>query len=259
MIQKRDTSTLLRRLSPGTKLLMALSGTLAIIFFENIWLSLAMMLICYVVILREKMGSMFKLIFISTLSMLIFMYAIYGAIVQENQKDTYVFSVLGIKYYQAGIDKATHFFFRIAPLMAFLFLLFRTINMTDLGVWMTKVGLPYRWAFIFTDSFMVIPVLSKDMEQIMDAQRARGLVTEGNLMTRMKAFVPVIVPVVANAFAKVQDQAIAMDTKGFNSKSKKTVYRDLPNTAEDKICKAISLVVLVAAIAYKVLKALHKI
>ena len=50
-----------------------------------------------------------------------------------------------------------------------------------------------------------------------------------------------------------------MDTKGFNSKSKKTVYRDLPNTMEDKICKAISLVVLVAAIAYKVLKALHKI
>jgi len=78
-------------------------------------------------------------------------------------------------------------------------------------------------------------------------------------MTRMKAFVPVIVPVVANAFTKVQDQAIAMDTKGFNSKSKKTVCRDLPNTTEDKICKAISLIVLVAAIAYKVLKALHKI
>ena len=143
--------------------------------------------------------------------------------------------------------------------MAFLFLIFRTINMTDLGVWMTKAGLPYRWAFIFTDSFMVIPVLSKDMEQIMDAQRARGLVTEGNLMTRMKAFVPVIVPVVANAFAKVQDQAIAMDTKGFNSKCKKTVYRELPNTHEDKICKAISLVVLIASIVFKVLKSLNKI
>ena len=105
-----------------------------------------------------------------------------------------------------------------------------------------------------TDSFMVIPVLSKDMEQIMDAQRARGLVTEGNLMTRMKAFVPVIVPVVANAFAKVQDQAIAMDTKGFNSKTKKTIYRELPNTNEDKIVKAISLVVLVASIVYAFLK-----
>ena len=112
MIQKRDTSTLLRRLSPGTKLLMALAGTLAIVFFENIWLSIAMMLISYAVILYEKMGSMFKLIFVSTVSMLVFMYAIYGSVVQENQKDTYVFSVLGIPYYQAGIDKATHFFFR---------------------------------------------------------------------------------------------------------------------------------------------------
>ncbi len=259
MIQKRDTSTLLRRLSPGSKLLMALAGTLAICFFENIWLSTAMMLICYVVILYEKMGSMFKLIFISTVSMAFFMYAIYGSVVQEEQKNTYIGTFMGLKYYQAGIDKATHFFFRIAPLMAFLFLIFRTINMTDLGVWMTKAGLPYRYAFIFTDSFMVIPVLSKDMEQIMDAQRARGLVTEGNLMTRMKAFVPVIVPVVANAFAKVQDQAIAMDTKGFNSKTKKTVYRELPNTYEDKIVKAISFVVLVASIAYAVLKKTGKV
>ncbi|MBQ8996260.1 MAG: energy-coupling factor transporter transmembrane protein EcfT [Oscillospiraceae bacterium] len=259
MIQKRDTSTLLRRLSPGSKLLLALAGTLAVIFFENIWFSIAVMLISYAVILYEKMGSMFKLIFVSTVSMFVFMYAIYGAVVQENQKDTYIGTYLGIPYYQAGIDKATHFFFRIAPLMAFLFLIFRTINMTDLGVWMTKAGLPYKWAFIFTDSFMVIPVLSKDMEQIMDAQRARGLVTEGNLMTRMKAFVPVIVPVVANAFAKVQDQAIAMDTKGFNSKCKKTVYRELPNTKEDKLCKALSLLLLVAAVAYKVLKSLNKI
>ena len=96
MIQKRDTSTLLRRLSPGTKLLMAFSGTLAIIFFENIWLSLAMMAVSYVVILHEKMGSMFKLIFISTLSMLIFMYAIYGSVVQEEQKNTYIGTFMGL-------------------------------------------------------------------------------------------------------------------------------------------------------------------
>jgi len=136
---------------------------------HNIWLSLAMMAVSYVVILHEKMGSIFKLIFVSTVSILVFMYVIYGTVVQENQKDTYVFSVLGINYYQAGIDKAAHFFFRIAPLMAFLLRIFRTINMTDLGVWMTTVGHPCRWAFIFTYSFMVIPVLSKDMEQIMDA------------------------------------------------------------------------------------------
>jgi len=50
-----------------------------------------------------------------------------------------------------------------------------------------------------------------------------------------------------------------MDTKGFNSKCKKTVYRELPNTHEDKICKAISLVVLIASIVFKVLKSLNKI
>ena len=64
------------------------------------------------------------------------------------------------------------------------------------------------------------------MEQIRDAQRARGLNTEGSLLQRFKAFIPIMVPVVANSIVKVQDQAVAMETKGFNSECKKTVYRE---------------------------------
>jgi len=50
-----------------------------------------------------------------------------------------------------------------------LFLLFRTINMTDLGVGLTQAGLSYRAAFIFVTTFQLLPVLSKDMQQVMDA------------------------------------------------------------------------------------------
>ena len=48
--------------------------------------------------------------------------------------------------------------------------------------------------FTFIDSFQVITLLSKDMEQISDAQRDRGINTEGNLLQRFKAFIPIMVP-----------------------------------------------------------------
>jgi energy-coupling factor transport system permease protein len=137
--------------------------------------------------------------------------------------------------------------------MAALFLLFRTMNMTDLGISMNRGGLPYRASFIFITTFQILPQLSKEMQQIMDAQKARGLETEGNLWMRFKSFIPVMVPVVANSIMKVQMQAIALETKGFNAPAKKTIYRDLEIRGIDHFLKWLSVAASAAAIVYRLL------
>lgn len=126
--------------------------------------------------------------------------------------------------------------------------------MTDLGIGMYEGGIPYNVSFMFISTFQTIPILGKDMNQIMDAQRARGLDTEGNLFKRFKAFLPVMVPVVANAIMRVRNQAVALETKGFNSTAKKTVYRDLPKTKADYILKWSSIALAVGSIAYRIIK-----
>lgn len=133
------------------------------------------------------------------------------------------------------------------------------VGMTDLGVTMCKAGISYNFVFTFVDSFQVITLLRKDMEQIRDAQRARGLNTEGNLLQRFKAFIPIIVPVVANSIIKVQDQAVAMDTKGFNSSCKKTVYRELTPYKWDAACKWLGIFLGVFAVLYRILAAVQVI
>ena len=95
--------------------------------------------------------------------------------------------------------------------------------------------------------------MQKDLDQITDAQKSRGLQTEGSLVTRFKAFIPIIVPVVANSIVKVQDQAIAMDTKGFNIKCKKTVYRDFVPYKWDPLFKWTGIALSVFSIGYKAL------
>lgn len=68
----------------------------------------------------------------------------------------------------------------------------------------------------------------------------------------MKAFLPIMVPVVSNAIMKVQNQAIAMETKGFNSSASKTVYRDLEYTKTDKYLKWFSISIAIISIMYRV-------
>lgn len=232
---------------------MALGVSFFVLFIQNHWLSFALMLISIGMIVYEKYVLEFKVVVVAILIMAIMMFGINGMLnpVCDKTKDPiFILPLLNWKFYSEGIEYAMDYFMRIAPLMACLFLLFRTMNMTDLGVSMCEGGLPYHASFIFVSTFQIIPVLGKDMNQIMDAQKARGLDTEGNLWKRFKAFIPVMVPVVANSIMKVRDRAIAMETKGFNSEAHKTVYRDLPRTTADTVLKWSSILVAAGSAAY---------
>lgn len=257
MLQQRNFPTFLTKLTPSPKLWFALGLTLAIILIKNLWFDLAVILISTVMIVHEKQMMLFKLILITLVVLFFAMYGIHGAIAPniDPAVDPVMFRIFGIDYYGAGFAYASRFYFNVAPLMCALFLIFLSIDMTDLGVTICKAGISYSAMFTFIDSFQVITLLKKDMEQIQDAQRARGLQTEGNLIQRFKAFVPIMVPVVANSIIKVQDQAIAMDTKGFNSDCKKTIYRELTPYQWDPAVKWLGIALGVFAIAYRVLAA----
>jgi energy-coupling factor transport system permease protein len=211
-----------------------------------------------VMIFKEKYYLEFKVVAVAIILMALSMFIINGTLNPVNDyTHESVFNVnlhfFTIKFYREGLLYALKFFRRIAPLMAALFLLFRTMNMTDLGVAMNMGGLPYRASFIFITTFQSLPQLNKEMHQIMDAQRARGLETEGSLWKRFSSFIPVMVPVVANSIMKVQQQAIALETRGFNAPAKKTIYRDLKIGAADHVLKWISIIASVGAIAYRVI------
>lgn len=255
MIQERNFPTFLKKLTPAPKMWFALGLILANLLVKNLYLSLAIMFVSIFLIIKGKQTGLFALIAVTITVMGISLYSIHGAMAPNINKavDTPLFTVFGIRYYAAGFAYATRYFMRTMPLMCALFLIFTSIDTADLGATMCNAGIPYNAVFTFIDAFQVIVLLKKDMEQITDAQRARGLNTEGNLIQRFKAFVPIIVPVVANSIVKVQDQAIAMDTKGFNSTGKKTVYRVLTPYKWDPVFKWSGIAMGVFAVAYTVL------
>lgn len=255
MIQERSKPTFLKKLYPNTKLWLSLGLTCAIVFIANVYLSLVTLIIGIIWIYKEKYILEFKVVGFTIITLALSMFIINGTLnpVNDYTKDpAFILPLLNWKFYSEGLAYALRYFSRIAPLMVTLFLLFRTMNMTDLGVAMYEGGLKYRSSFIFISTFQILPVLSKDMQQIMDAQKARGLDTDGSLIKRMKAFLPIMVPVVSNAIMEVQNQAIAMETKGFNSSASKTVYRDLEYTKTDKFLKWASISIAIISISYRV-------
>lgn len=88
---------------------------------------------------------------------------------------------------------------------------------------------------------------------ITDAQKSRGIETEGSLWIRMKAFVPMMGPLVLSSIQQTEERVLALESRAFSAKGKKTSIYVLDKSIFDKVLKVVSAAALVAYIVWRVM------
>ncbi|MGC9334922.1 MAG: energy-coupling factor transporter transmembrane component T family protein [Anaerolineae bacterium] len=113
---------------------------------------------------------------------------------------------------------------RLMALTSAFFLLFRTMMPQDLGNALVKSGLPYEIAFVLSTSLQFVPVMGRKVQNVVDAQRSRGIPLEPGL--RALRFYPALMaPLLVQAFQLADELAEAMEARGFGRKGR-TFARD---------------------------------
>jgi energy-coupling factor transport system permease protein len=115
-----------------------------------------------------------------------------------------------------------------------------------------QAGFSPRFGYMISSVFQIIPQMMGTMNTIMDAQRSRGLETEGNLLVRTRAFIPLISPVVNSSLINTRERAIALEVRGFDSKQKKTFLQDHKLQREDKLFMAIMTILLIGSVIWRI-------
>ena len=83
-------------------------------------------------------------------------------------------------------------------------------------------------ALMLSIALRFVPTLLEEADKIMNAQRARGVdFSEGNILQRVKAFIPVLIPLFISAFNRAYDLATAMEARGYRGGEGRTKYRQL--------------------------------
>ncbi|MDR3090738.1 MAG: energy-coupling factor transporter transmembrane protein EcfT [Clostridiales bacterium] len=100
---------------------------------------------------------------------------------------------------------------------------------------LAKIGFPAaEVAMMMTIALRFIPTLIDEMDKIIKAQKARGADFEtGSLMRRVKALVPILVPLFISAFRRADDLATAMEARCYRTDVKRTKLRSLKMTRQD--------------------------
>ena len=154
-----------------------------------------------------------------------------------------------------GVVRAIFMTSRILMLITGTFLLTYTtspISLTDgleaLMNPLKKIKVPvHELSMMMCIALRFIPTLIEETDKIMSAQKARGADFEnGKLMERVKALVPILVPLFISAFRRADELATAMECRCYQGGDGRTKMKLLRSGRYDFIAFGIGALLLVA-------------
>jgi energy-coupling factor transport system permease protein len=94
---------------------------------------------------------------------------------------------------------------------------------------LNKVKFPvHELALMMSISLRFIPTLMQETDKIMKAQTARGAdFTSGPIKERIKAIIPLLIPLFVSSFKRAEELAVAMESRGYRGGEGRTKYRQL--------------------------------
>ena len=165
---------------------------------------------------------------------------------------TPVFHMGAVVFYKEGLLYSLGIVLNVFNILLAICVLIFTTKPSDMIESFIDRGFSPRIGYVFISIFQIIPQMSDTMGTITDAQRSRGMEVEGSLMVRIKAFLPLISPVVMSSLADTKERAVALEVRGFNAKNKKVFLYERKKTAADTAMKALLLLIMAAAIVWRV-------
>ena len=183
-------------------------------------------------VLRSVKGVLFLVIFAAVLN--VFLYGASDAeVITINgvALKWWIFSVTKQGLYNAG-------FMSLRLIMLVLSTCILTLTTTPMDLTagiesllnpLTYIKFPvHELALIMSIALRFIPTLSEETDRIINAQKSRGADFEsGNIISRMKALVPILIPLLVSAFRRAEELGDAMDSRCYSGSKGRTKYKKL--------------------------------
>ena len=247
-----DKDTYLTRLHPFAKMLYIVAAISVPLITGTLWMFGVFIAVSLGLLISGKIiKKVFPLIAFS-FTIIATVFLIHGLFNRENQN---VLAALGpLKFYKEGLLYASRIGLNILNMLLAFAMFVLTTKPATLVDDLEQAGFSPRFGYMISSVFQIIPQMMGTMNTIMDAQRSRGMETEGSLFVRAKAFIPLISPVVSSSLINTRERAIALEVRGFDSKTKKTFLSDHKLKGRDRAFMALMVLLIAGSIVWRVIR-----
>ncbi|MCO7176784.1 energy-coupling factor transporter transmembrane component T family protein [Sporolactobacillus kofuensis] len=222
------------KLDPRSKLISVFLFVL-IVFLANNWVTnMLMVLFCLIGIFLSKMH--FSFIYKGLRSVFIIVLITFLLNLFLATGGTVLFSWGWLHVTTNGLTQSIFIAIRIVVIIVVTTLLTLTTSPIEITDGMESMLNPlkrikvpvHEFALMMSISLRFIPTLLEETEKIIKAQAARGSdFTSGSLKSRIKAIVPLLVPLFVGAFKRAEDLAMAMEARGYHGDAGRTKLHQL--------------------------------
>ncbi len=127
-----------------------------------------------------------------------------------------------------------------------------TTDTDDLLTDLEQRGLGRRAEFVIGAAVRTVPRMIERAGEIVDAQRARGLDTQGGPIRRVRGVLPLAGPMISSSLGEVEERTMALEARAFTAPTRRTAIRHLPDSLGQRVVRwgSFAAVVLVVAATF---------
>ncbi|UFT98700.1 energy-coupling factor transporter transmembrane protein EcfT [Radiobacillus kanasensis] len=238
-------------LHPLTKVYFTLMIAISVFIVSSYWFAFSMFPVCIVIAALAGVHKEFlKNVFLA-LSFLLVVVFFMQAFFYPGNEVVWEFGFLTIK--AEGIQYGLMMTSRILAIGSAFLLFFRITTIRDFVKSLEDIGLPPMGAYVVLSTLQIIPEMKKHSKIIMDAQKTRGIETEGSVWVRAKAFIPTLTPLILSSIASTEERAITLEARAFMKKTKKTNLHKLTKGPIDRVLPIVFILIIIGLIIGRVL------
>jgi energy-coupling factor transporter transmembrane protein EcfT len=234
-------------LYPSTKGLMVLLILVVSMSTQNVYLQL--LLFSIVIILSIISGTLDKFlkIFIKSIFLIVVFIFIVQVFIIKNSDSETVWGFIGFS--KIGLATSIDLSSRIIAISSSIIWFFQVTSIKNLTIAMENARISKKITFVVSSTIQLIPQMTNLSKTINEAQRARGIETEGALLIRARAFLPMLGPLVLTSIQQTEERVLTLESRGFSATSKKTTIIDLKKKTIDYVicifCLAVFVIYLI--------------
>lgn len=246
----------IHKLDPRFKILLVFFLIIVIFLSTNFYTLGLLLVFTLILLLVTKIPLKVYLKSLKPVLFFIILTSILNVFYIKGETLLFKFSIFNI--YLEGLEKAAFVSIRIMMLILISSILTYTTSPTlltdaieSLLKPIAKLGVDtHTFAMMMTIALRFIPTLIEETDKIMSAQKARGAdMSTGSLMKRIKAVLPILIPLLISSVRRARELADAMECRCYHGGKGRTRLKILKSSFRDAVALTICIFLFCAVIA----------
>jgi len=244
-------TSFLHSLHPWTKLIYAGCTLIVAFLAPSLWLPLGLFAVSFLLMVLAGLAGPFFRVLLRTSPVFIALIVIQSLFYPKHF--TSLFALGPLHIWREGLLFALFASSRLLAIFGSIVLLVISTSPADLVACIEDRGISHRFGYAILLILQIGPEMGRRVGTIMDAQKARAIEMEGNLIQRTKAFLPVLGPLVTSSFMGIETRALALEARGFSAPGQRTRLHPLVTRTIDRVAWWIIPILAVLFILYRII------